>query len=1228
MSFFHFILKYSRIFSLLAIVLPVAAGVVAYQSLPREGMPEITIPVAIVMTPYIGASPNEVESLVTNPLEEAIGDLPDIKELSSFSASGFSVVVAQFEVEADMEQMLQKVREKVNKARQVLPSDIGEPDVTEISMSEIPILIVSIVGDMDPIRLKRLAQQVADEIKPMPEVLDTDVAGGLTREIQIYLDPDRLIQYGLTISEVANAIRRSDVSIPGGEVTISRRKFILRTLTEVKKISEYARVPLIEIENRVVFLGDVARIVDGHQEDISYSRVEGHPSVSIAVKKRVGANILETAEKVREKVKELEKTFPPGITSTVTADQSKFIKQGFEAMTNSALSGLVVVILVLFFAMGIRNSIITSFAIPLSLLITFILLKIMGISNNEMVRFSLVLCIGLLVDNAIIVVESAYYHFQLGKDRLTAVIDGVSEVALPVISATLTTISAFLPLLLMGGIMGKFIEIMPKTVAIALFSSLLVALVSNPIILSRFMKQTVRKGKIRRPEEDLKRLKKLYVRLLTSALNHRLVMVAIVILGMVGVAAAFGLKLVETELFPEVDFDYVYVTINTPPGTDVSVTNEIALKVEEIVKDYIPEAVQTVATVGYQGQSANEVSFGGTQSDFAQVTIELLDVKEYKRPPQKEIKDRIRGMLEAIPGAKVRFRILQQGPPTGAPINLKLFGNNLDTLSRISGEIQEILGNIPGTVEIRDNFTNAAPELRVIIDRAKTATLAVPPASISQAVRGATAGLKIREFRDEEDVSKSYDLVVKLSPESRTSVEMLDKIHVRSITGKLVPLMSFATVTLGPGVNVLNHIDRQRVITITAQNRGRSAVDITVELREKLKDYKLPLGYEISYAGDFMEMQESFASLKLAYIVAFILILTLLVAQFNSFYQPFAIMTALPLSAVGAMVGLLVTGNNFSVLSFIGLVGLTGIVVNDSIVLVDCINRKRREGMDLFEGIIAAGQQRLRPIISTTLTTIGGLLTLTLTDKTWEGLGVVIIFGIAFATLLTLVVVPVMYTLFDGLGFHINSAMRGTRWPEPPAGRSYYLSRRRWAVSKLAVLLLIQGAVLAYGFYALSPWFIEQYRDEVLQASSVLRLVLESAVFYLTLAIEAGGLLLVMLIPFWMGLIYFKWLKNNEDYYLEIASDGLVLISPIEKLFVPAGEIKKVRYSRIIGRLVVKAGPRNIKIRDVIEREGPAANISLRRWLGSSPPKHRQLTDGRKSLRLALEKLMVKSQVE
>jgi multidrug efflux pump subunit AcrB len=1289
MNFFRFIIRYARIFTLLVVVLPVVAGVVAYQSLPKEGTPEIAVPIAIVITPYVGASPNEVESLVTNPLEEAIADLSDIKELTSYSYSGASIVVVQFEVEADMEQMLQKVRDRVSKARKLMPSGIEEPEVAEINFSEIPILIVSIVGDLDPIELKRLAEDVAEELRLLPEVLDTDVAGGLTREIQIYLDPDRLNQYGLTILDVANAIRKSDISIPGGQVTISNRKFTLRTLTEIKQISDYAWVPLIERGDRVVFLSDVAQIVDGHEEDISYSRVQGQSSVSLAVKKKPGANILESAQKIRDKIKELEKSFPAGVYSVVTADQSKFIKQGFEAMTNSAISGLVVVICVLYFALGLRNSIITSFSIPLSLLMTFILLKVFGLSNNDMVRFSLVLCLGLLVDNAIIVVESAYYHYQLGKDRLTAVIDGVSEIALPVISATLTTIAAFLPMLLMTGVMGKFMGFMPKTVAIALTSSLIVALISNPLILSRFMKQTVKKGKVVSPEEDLKRLKALYVRFVVLALNHRLVVVGVVILALAAVASFFFLKMIKVEMFPEADFDYIYITVNTPPGTDVDVTDTIALQVEEIVRNHVPEAVQVVSSIGHRGQSAYEISFGGTQSNYAQITIELKDGKEFKRPSDKAVKQRIRPMMNPIPGADIRFRALQWGPPTGSPINLKIFGNDLAILNRISTEVKEILAQIPGAFEIKDDFSNAAPELKVEVDRAAAAALAVPLSTVSQTLRGATAGLKVKEFRDEQDVSKKYDLMVRFSPESRTSVEMLDKIRVRSMSGRLVSLSNFTHVTQGPGINVLRHIDRQRVVRITAQNQDRSAVEITKDLQAKLKDYKLPIGYSFSFAGDITETEESFASLRLAYVVAFIIIMTILVAQFNSFFQPFAIVTVLPLSIVGAVIGLLVTGNNFSIMSFIGLVGLTGIVVNDSIILIDRVNRKRREGHGMYEAIITAGKDRLRPIISTTLTTMGGLATLTLTDKMWEGLGVVIIFGIAFATLLTLVVVPVMYTLFEALGDNFTSAIRGPRWREAPEGQSFFLTRSRWSKTKLALIILLQVAVLAAGISRFAPSLIERLHAEVIQAPTMLKLAIEAGVFYFSMALEAGGLLLAFLIPTWLGLLYLMWLRSSEGYYIEVHSEGLTMTSALEKLSVPAdqisfrkglwtfiwiliplvlilltqaavlaGGVRKItpwlitEYQahgiylalrpKTIGlfiallaptwlgilyfmwfksTLFVKAGPRLLKIRNIIEGRRTPAKVPLLTWLGSPRPNRGQLREGRNSLRLALEEL-------
>jgi multidrug efflux pump subunit AcrB len=1223
MNLYRYLVRHGRLFTLLVIILPIVAGTYAYRSLPKEGEPEISAPHAIIATTYPGASPSEIESLVTNPLEEVLSDLKHVKEMRSSSAESVSVIVIDFDVEANLDLSLQSVREKVSEAQKELPDEVEDSTVTEISFTDIPIMLVSVVGDMDPVQLKRLAQDVADELELLSEVLSADVAGGLTREIQIYLDPERLNQFGLTILDVYSAVKQSDINIPGGMVNVAERRFLLRTLTEIKKVEEYASVPLIQKGDRVVSLGDVARVTDGHAEDVSYARVDGESSVSIAVKKRTGANILETSEKVRQKIQELQKGFPAGVRVMTTADQSKYIRQGFDVMNNSAITGLIIVVIVLYFAMGLRNSIITSLSIPLSLLITFIFLKVFGQTNNNMVRFSLVLCIGLLVDNAIIVVENVYHHYQLGKERLAAVIDGVSEISAPVISATLTTMAAFLPILLMTGTTGEYMSFLPKTVCIALAASLIVALVANPLVLSKFLKQSVKGGRIVKPEEDLVLLKKIYVRSVSWALNHRFAIILLMALSLGGAGSLVGLKLVEVEMFPDIDFDYVYITIETPPGTDVDVTDAIAQRVERIVFENVPEATQVVSTVGFKGQSAFEFSFaGGIDSSFAEVTVELLDGKEFARASHKEIEKRIRPSLDKIPGTAIRFRPLAWGPPVFAPVAVKIIGPEIETLRRVSSAVKDILIQIQGAIDVRDDFSDAPPELRVEIDRDQAALLGVPLDILATSLRGATAGLDIREFQDELDVSRKYDMKVRYSPESRTSPQLLEKIKVRSNTGVLVPLSNIAAFSQGAGINNIRHVDRRRVVRVTASNEERSAVEIAKEFQEKLADFDLPEGYLFDFSGEHAETEESFASLKLAYLIAFILIFTLLVTQFNSYFQPLAIMTALPLSVVGAMVGLLITGNNFSIMSFVGLVGLTGIVVNDSIVLVDCINRFRGRMLNIFDAVVAAGQQRLRPIISTTLSTIGGIITLTITDELWEGLGVVIIFGIAFATILTLVVVPVMYSLFEGLGYHVVSAFRGPRYKAMPEGRSFFLSRRRYAGLWVLFIGIVQAGVLAAGVYWIKPHVMSLLASTEFRAPNLLKLLIEMLVFILTTGLQGIGILIVLLLPTWLGAVFLMARRTAESQYVEVTPGGITVTSPAERLFLPVETIQRATYSRFRQRLTLYAGRRRVRIRKVIEVAKKPMKVPLISWLREPAPRRSEIRTGMDALNQAIEQLM------
>jgi len=777
----------------------------------------------------------------------------------------------------------------------------------------------------------------------------------------------------------------------------------------------------------------------------------------------------------------------------------------------------------------------------------------------------------------------------------------------------------------MTGVTGEYMGFLPKTVSIALCASLVVALIANPLILSLFIKRTVKKGRIVRPEDDLRRLKRIYVRGVSWALNHRGRVIVIILVCLAAALSLPAMNLVKVDMFPDADFDFIYITVETPRGTEIDVTDAAARRVEEIVRTHVPEAVQVVATVGERGQSAMELSYGtGTISNFAEITVELIDSKEVARISHHEIQDRVRPHLERIPGADVRFRPMEWGPPLAAPVLVRVIGPEIEVLRRITARTREIMAAIPGVVDIKDDFADAAPELRVTVDRERAAVLGIPLEALAISLRGATAGLDIREFRDELDVSRKYDLKLRFAPEARTSPRMLDSVKVRSDSGELVSLAAVATFSHGEGLNSIRHTDRHRIVRISASNRGRSAVEITTELMGKLNDMQLPQGYRFDFSGEYKQTAESFESLRLAYVVAAILIFSLLVSQFNSLAQPFAILTALPLSVIGAIAGLYLTGNDFTITSFVGLVGLSGIVVNDSIVLVDCINRMRASGMRMFDAIVAGGQQRLRPIISTTLSTVGGILTLTITDKLWEGLGVVIIFGIIFATVLTLVVVPVMYSIFEGMRYYVISAFRGPRWSEKTEGRCFCYSRRRWARTGIAVVAAVQVPILVFGCIQLVPQLAERVAATSLQAPSLLKLTIETVVFAIGVVLQAGGWLALLLLPTFASLVLFMARRSREGYCVDVTPGGITVSSPVDRYFLERDEISSVSTPSLfplIPAIRIHAGGRRIVLRKLIETDLYSGKAPLWGWLAGKAPSKGEVRRNMLALKEALDDL-------
>lgn len=999
-------------------------GSSAYISLPREADPDVPIPYIFITTIYSGVSPTDMESLVTFKIENKLRGIEGVKEIISYSAESVSNISIEFNPDVNIDMALQRVRDKVDQAANDLPQDLTEePIITEISMSDFPVFVVAISGDVPEHDLKKIADEMQDRFESVKGVLEVNLSGTRDREILVVFDYERLQSYSLTMNDLANAVQGEHINVPGGSLDIGKGKYLVRIPGEYTDPKEMENIVVTVKDGIPVYLRDVARVLDSFEDKDSYASLNGVPAISVSIKKRVGANILDMAEDVKAVIKEAEEEYPPAVKFTLTTDMSKDIKSMVDELENSLITGFILVFLVLFLFLGKLNSLFAAVIIPFSMLISFIVLQAMDITLNMMVLFSLIMALGMLVDNAIVIVENIYRHMQEGKSRVEAAFAASEEIGWPIVASTLTTVFAFLPMVFWPGTIGEFMKFLPLTLIITLLSSLFVALIFNPVICSTFMNV---KAKHKSEDDELKfgRFMQFYMKTVNIALNHRALALIITMFFVILPVFLFNARGLGVEFFPESDPGRVFIRANAPEGTNAATTNEFVNKFREATLNE-KDIKLTLGEVG--GAAADYSDAGGTSTHRGRLTIEFLDFEDRSEPSPVTI-NRIRERLNFFPGAEVVWEKEEMGPPTGDAVSIEISGKDVEVLGELAAKVKKIVENIPGLVDLKDDYVKSKPEIRIDVDREKAALLGLNTSSIASAVRGSVYGIEVGKYREGDD---EYDIKVRLPDEQRKSINDIKNLMINTPTGQYVPISSVADVTLSAGFGTITRIDFRRVVNVTANAEGRSSVEVMKDVAEKLKDFPLPPGYMINYTGETEDQQEASSFLGQALLVALFLILMVLLIEFNSFSQTFIILFTIILSIGGIFWGLTITGTNFGIImTGIGAISLAGIVINNGIVLIDYTNQLRREGMKMREAIIRAGAVRFRPVMLTAWTTVLGMVPMATglgidfknmtfvtgaeMSQWWSPMANAVIFGLGFSTMLTLIVVPVLYSFTGG----------------------------------------------------------------------------------------------------------------------------------------------------------------------------------------------------------------------
>ena len=1090
-------------------------GIQSYNNMPKEQFPEVSFPEIYINTPYFGNSAADIENLITRPIEKEVKSITGIKNVSSTSMQDFSIIIAEFEANIEMEDALRKVKDAVDKAKSELPTDMDQdPEVLEINLAEIPIMTVNVSGPFTMDELREYADFLKDDFENISQVSKVDMKGELEREMKIDVDVNKMQSLQVTFNDIESAVNYENMNMSAGEIVNEDFRRAVRVMGELTSERDLQNIIVKSENQRPIYLKDIANVDYGYKDRTSYARSDGYPVISLDIIKRKGQNLLDCSDNVKAAIAKLEPQLPEDLIIQTFNDQSNATRTEVQNLENSIISGVILVVLVLLFFLGLRNAMFVGIAIPLSMLTGIMWLHLSGTTMNVMVLFSLILALGLLVDNAIVVVENIYRFMQEGKDGVTASKLGASEVAMPIIASTATTLAAFIPLAFWPGIMGEFMYYMPMTLIIVLSSSLFVALVVNPVFTSKLMEVDERADEpderkrrrknnliavavffggsllfalagvnwlrnllamagiiglvnffLLRPasfafqNELIPRLESIYDKFIRWALGSKVsigIFLGTFVL-LFGSIILLSIKSPEVIYFPSAQPLYINGFVELPMGKDIEATNSIVKelegKISERFEKYGEVIEATLTQIGENTADPNGPPEPGVTPHKARLTVSFVPAQDRGDIDTWDILDEMRTLVKGYPGVKVVVDKNADGPPTGKPINIEVSGEDMDKLATLSNQIIDYINSkkIPGIEELIADVKLGKPELIVNIDREAARRFELSTAQIASTIRTSIYGKEVSKFKDGED---EHPINLRLDEKFRNDIEdvLNQKVTFRNpANGQIVqvPISAVASIEYSSSYSSIKRKNLDRMITIYSNVlEGYNANNIVADIELAMQDYPMPTGFSYEFTGEQQQQQEDMGFLNTAFLVALFCIFIIIVTQFNSVISPFIIILSVVFSTIGVFLGYATTGMDLVVIGTgVGIISLAGVVVNNAIVLIDYINllinrtiEERgvtRMGQlsfdDVKEAIIKGGATRLRPVLLTAITTVLGLIPLAIGfnfnfftfvseldpkifiggDNTaiWGPIAWTIIYGLVFATFLTLVVVPVMYWL-------------------------------------------------------------------------------------------------------------------------------------------------------------------------------------------------------------------------